>query len=104
MNKKIKLFKFPQRLKKIILSIGFIFGIPQIAFAQTAVAEIIGYGCSWLSGEVGACVGVAIIIFSGYEALNGKIEKEKAFYRAVGIGLIIGGSYIATDIFHIGGY
>lgn len=91
-------------IKKFVLVIGGFIAIPQAAFAQTAVAEIIGYACSWLSGEIGAAIAVLVVIHSGYEMLSGESDKKKLATRCIAIGLIIGGAYIATDVFHIGGF
>ena len=74
--------------------------LPNMAFASTtAVGEIIGNLCDWLSGEVASAVAALVVIYSGYEMLNGEIDKMKFGHRTAAMGLIVGGSYIAKTIF-----
>jgi type IV secretory pathway VirB2 component (pilin) len=93
-----------KKVKHSILWLSVLLTLPSIAFAGTKVAEIVGYLCDWLSGEVGAAIAVLVVIYSGYEMLEGRLEKRTLAGRCIAIGLIIGGAYIATDIFHIGDF
>jgi type IV secretory pathway VirB2 component (pilin) len=91
-----------KKVKHSILWLGLLISLPNIAFAGTKVGEIIGYLCDWLSGEVGAAIAVLVVIYSGYEMLEGRLEKKTLAGRCIAIGLIIGGAVVATNVFHIG--
>ena len=89
-------------LKNIALTLSAFFAMPNFAFANTVVGKIIGYGCDWLSGEIGVGIGTLVIIYSGFQMLEGHIELRTLVSRGIGVGIMVGGAYIASDVFHIG--
>ncbi|TAK77635.1 MAG: hypothetical protein EPO11_02400, partial [Gammaproteobacteria bacterium] len=93
-----------RRIKKWFLVSSVFFALPQAAFAQTKVGEIVGYLCDWLSGEIACSIAVLVIIYCGYKLIRGQQTVHEFGLYAIGMGLVIGGATIATDIFHIGGY
>lgn len=75
---------------------------PGIVFADSVVATVINNACDWLSGEIAGAISVLIVVWSGFEMLNGELEKKKFITRLVGVGLIYGGSYLAKSVFFKG--
>lgn len=68
------------------------------AFARSnAVVTIVHNLTDYLSGEIAAAISVLVIIYSGYELIGGQISKNNFFVRIAAVGLIFGGSYIASD-------
>jgi type IV secretory pathway VirB2 component (pilin) len=70
--------------------------ISQPAFASDAVSEIVLNLCDYLSGNVAKAIGVLVIIGLGYRTLVGRMDWRTAGSIAVGLGLIIGGSYYGS--------
>jgi type IV secretory pathway VirB2 component (pilin) len=91
-------------IKNSVIAFYVLLVIPNVAFATTTVVgQIIGYACEWLSGEIGIGLGMLVIIISGFQMLEGHIDAKALGSRAIGVGMIVGGAYIGTNIFHLGG-
>lgn len=90
-------FEMRSWIKKIILTLGGMILIPNIAFA-TAVGKVVENLSEWLSGEIAGAVVVLVVIYSGYEMLHGEIDKRTFAVRLAAAGLIFGGSTIAKTI------
>lgn len=86
------------KAKKILIGGSILGAISPSAFASDAITTVVYNVCDWLSGVVAIAVGVLVVIWSGYEMLQGNINKGKLLVRCVAIGLIIGGSYYAKSI------
>lgn len=94
--------RYINAIKKIWLTLYSFVAIPNIVYANTVVGKIIGYACDWLSGEIGVGIGTLVIIYSGFQMLEGHIELKNLVTRGIGVGVIIGGAYIGGNVFHIG--
>lgn len=70
--------------------------LSQPAFASDAVTEIVFNLCDYLSGNVAKAIAVLVIIALGYRTLAGRMDWRVAGTIAVGLGLIIGGSYYGS--------
>lgn len=66
--------------------------------SDDTVTTIIYNLCNWLSGTPAVAVGILAVAYSGYEMLEGQIEKRTLITRCVAIGLIIGSTYIGKEI------
>lgn len=71
--------------------------LPSITYAASEVSKIINKLCDWLSGDIAGAISVLAVVYSGYEMLQGEIDKMKFMTRCMGIGLVVGGSYITQN-------
>jgi type IV secretion system protein VirB2 len=69
--------------------------------ANDAVSQVVFNLCRYLSGPVAKAIGVLSIISLGYRTLTGRMDWRFAASVAIGLGLIIGGSYYGSVL--IGG-
>ena len=96
--------RFKNKFHKIKSSIIlFLLLSPSLAFAQTEVGRIVRDVCTWLSGEIAGGIAVLAVIYSGYEIMQGEIEKKRFVARIIGIGLVVGGAYITNNILGVSG-
>ena len=72
---------------------------PSIAFAGgDTVSAVIKNLTDYLSGTIAIAIGVLAVIYSGYEMLIGEIDKRALMTRCIAIGVIIGGSWFASNV------
>lgn len=79
-----------------------IFILPTTASAQSSssdeVTTIVYNLCTYLSGGIASALAVLVLIYLGFKTMRGKFDWHHLVAIAVGLGLVIGGSYYGKTV------